>query len=143
MDTSRYRADDVRVFTNLFLYILYNAINVNNFIFRVILSFLKGKSSKGCQTSCQQLQYSGKIKNFPTQVNDDIELAFRFPSTKILNYEEYLIYDFNGMIGAVGGSLGMFLGFSFLDFVFSFIDFIYEKMNYSSYPNNHGLRINI
>ena len=68
------------------------------------------------------------MKNFPPQVNEDIEIAFRFPSTKILNYEEYLIYDFNGMIGAVGGSLGMFLGFSFLDFLFSFIDLINEKM---------------
>ena len=117
------------VYSLIYSYNLYNAIKVNNFIFHVILSFLKGKSSKGCPTSCQQLQYSGKIKKFPPQVNEDIEIAFRFPSTKILNYEEYLIYDFNGMIGAVGGSLGMFLGFSFLDFLFSFIDFIYEKMN--------------
>ena len=128
------------VYSLIYSYILYNATNVYNFIFHVILSFLKGKSSKECTTSCQQLQYSGKIKKFPPQVNEDIEIAFRFPLTKILNYEEYLIYDFNGMIGAVGGSLGMFLGFSFLDFVFSFIDFIYEKRNY---PNNCGLRINV
>ena len=28
-------------------------------------------------------------------------------------YEEYLIYDAVGMIGAVGGTLGMIIGFSF------------------------------
>ena len=30
-------------------------------------------------------------------------------------YEEYKVYDFNGILGSVGGSLGLFIGFSFLD----------------------------
>ena len=30
---------------------------------------------------------------------------------------EFVLYDFNSMIANVGGSLGLFLGFSFLDFV--------------------------
>ena len=30
-------------------------------------------------------------------------------------YEEYKVYDFNGLLGTVGGSLGLFIGFSFLD----------------------------
>ena len=29
--------------------------------------------------------------------------------------EEYLIYDVIGMIGSVGGTLGMFIGFSFVN----------------------------
>ena len=29
--------------------------------------------------------------------------------------EEYKVYDFNGILGTVGGSLGLFVGFSFLD----------------------------
>ena len=34
--------------------------------------------------------------------------------TKLMSkvYEEYLIYDAMGMIGSVGGTLGMFVGFS-------------------------------
>ena len=34
---------------------------------------------------------------------------FKLPES-VPVYEEYLIYDAIGMIGAVGGSLGMFLG---------------------------------
>ena len=30
-------------------------------------------------------------------------------------YEEYLIYDFIGMVASVGGTIGMFIGFSFRD----------------------------
>ena len=30
----------------------------------------------------------------------------------VLNYEQVLIYDFNAILAAVGGSLGLFLGFS-------------------------------
>ena len=29
--------------------------------------------------------------------------------------EDYEVYDFNGILGSVGGSLGLFIGFSFLD----------------------------
>ena len=29
--------------------------------------------------------------------------------------EEYVVYSFSGIVGTVGGSLGLFIGFSFLD----------------------------
>jgi hypothetical protein len=34
-----------------------------------------------------------------------------------LREEEYLLFDFNAIVSAVGGSLGLFLGFSCLDFL--------------------------
>ena len=30
---------------------------------------------------------------------------------------EYLVYDIDGMIGSIGGTLGLFIGFSFLDVI--------------------------
>ena len=43
-----------------------------------------------------------------------IFLAYEFlKHEKVKVYEEYLIYDTVAMIGAVGGTLGMFIGFSF------------------------------
>ena len=30
---------------------------------------------------------------------------------------EYLVYDMNGLIGSVGGTLGLFVGFSFFDLI--------------------------
>ena len=31
--------------------------------------------------------------------------------------QEYLIYDITGFVGSVGGTLGLFIGFSFRDIV--------------------------
>lgn len=42
-------------------------------------------------------------------------LKLQGPDIKV--HEEYIVYDFNGIVGTVGGSLGLFVGFSFLDFV--------------------------
>ena len=42
------------------------------------------------------------------------ELYYEFSNSenKCKVFEEYLIYDTMGMIGSVGGTLGMFIGFS-------------------------------
>ena len=37
-----------------------------------------------------------------------------YTSNYIILHEEYLIFDLNSIVVAVGGSLGLFLGFSFL-----------------------------
>ena len=45
-------------------------------------------------------------------------------------YEEYLIYDGLGLIGSVGGTLGMCVGFSFssvINSIVSFLSFIKNK----------------
>ena len=39
----------------------------------------------------------------------------KIDSSEVKVQEEYKVYDFNGIIGTVGGSLGLFVGFSFLD----------------------------
>ena len=40
---------------------------------------------------------------------------FLYPITAdVLVYEEYLLFDFNAIVSSVGGSLGLFVGFSFL-----------------------------
>ena len=38
-------------------------------------------------------------------------------SPDIVVYEKYAVYDFSGIVGTVGGSLGLFIGFSFMDFM--------------------------
>ena len=35
---------------------------------------------------------------------------------------EYLIYDFNGLVGSVGGTLGIFIGFNFYDILARIVD---------------------
>ena len=38
-----------------------------------------------------------------------------FATSNVLVNEEYLLYDLNNIISAVGGSMGLFLSFSFLN----------------------------
>ena len=42
----------------------------------------------------------------------------------IIVFEEYLIFDIIGMIGSVGGTLGMCIGFSFTNVITIFFKFI-------------------
>ena len=44
-------------------------------------------------------------------------LNIRIEGKEITVFEEYVVYDFNGIVGTVGGSLGLFVGFSFLDLI--------------------------
>ena len=44
-------------------------------------------------------------------------LWLKLEGPDITVHEEYVVYDFNGIVGTVGGSLGLFIGFSVLDFM--------------------------
>ena len=43
-------------------------------------------------------------------------------------YEEILIVDDIGLVGSLGGSLGLFVGFSFFGYVTPILDVIIEKI---------------
>ena len=43
------------------------------------------------------------------------ETSFWLEGPKITIEEEYVVYSFTGIVGTVGGSLGLFIGFSFFD----------------------------
>ena len=46
---------------------------------------------------------------------------------------EYLIYDFNGLLGFIGGTLGLFIGFSFYGLLTDLINtasFISQKVSH-------------
>ena len=48
---------------------------------------------------------------------------FQLVANKIRSIEkEVLVYDLNDVIGAVGGSMGLFLGFSFFDVISKSLD---------------------
>ena len=64
-----------------------------------------------------QLRYSGR---------KSIYLLLRAASDSRIIKEEYYIYDTPTLIGTLGGSLGLFLGFSFYDYISQAIDFLFE-----------------
>ena len=54
--------------------------------------------------------------------------VFRFFSNKRHVYEEVLILDEIGLIGSLGGSLGLFVGFSFFGYVMPLLEALFDKV---------------
>ena len=79
-----------------------------------------------CLKPCSILQYSGIVKyKERLDVAHSVQFKYRFANPQSVKvHEEYLIYDMIGLIGSVGGTLGIFIGFSFTCVVTSLINFL-------------------
>ena len=67
--------------------------------------------------TCSTIEYSGKVVSAEvSEKHQHITVVsyFFLPPGSVIVFEEYLIYDFVGMLGSVGGTLGMCIGFSFV-----------------------------
>ena len=73
---------------------------------------------KVCPKHCHKVQYEGIVSYESTMENfTQIQWHYEFPTDDIDVHEEYLIFDAAGLIGSIGGTLGLFIGFSFRDIV--------------------------
>ena len=75
--------------------------------------------------TCVTTQYLGKItfdEGYDAMKDTEIMYKFTLP-IKARVYEEYLITDGITLIGSVGGTLGLFIGFSIIDMVYFILDF--------------------
>ena len=85
--------------------------------------FSQGVTTLACKKPCIKLQYSGKAQSFSSGKNRQniIEFKYRLDDFKSVTvHEEYLIFDSVAMIGSIGGTLGLCIGFSFAN-VFAMI----------------------
>ena len=100
---------------------------------RIENNFTKKVDSK-CKHSCTILQYSGlEVLDSPIILPQTAKLQtrrFRYQfgnaDNKMKSFQEYLIYDSMAMIGSVGGTFGMFIGFSMTGVISSIIEFFKE-----------------
>ena len=87
----------------------------------------------GYKRPCNILEYHG-YKTFEEEMNakKTVTLEYSFaPPFMTSVQQEYLIFDITGMIGSVGGTLGMCIGFSFSGVTTTVLDFIKTKiLNY-------------
>ena len=91
------------------------------------------KNGMSCK-SCSKIDYSGTLQFESENINDSYlyykRLNYQFDYPQVLTiYQEYLIYDGIGMIGSVGGTLGMFIGFSFSNTISSILNFLQLNLN--------------
>ena len=56
------------------------------------------------------------------------QFIFRFSSNKRHVYEEVLILDETGLIGSLGGSLGLFVGFSFFGYAMPLLEALFDQV---------------
>jgi len=73
-------------------------------------------TSSNCKKSCSNLIYSGEISGImpfsqQNKTGNSYIFSYILTNNEFMSniFEEYLIYDFIGMIGSVGGTLGKFL----------------------------------
>ena len=84
-----------------------------------------------CHHSCRILQYSaietrniqGTYKYNNTTDLFGFKYIFGNPNNIMKTFHEFLIYDEMGMIGSVGGTFGLFIGFSMTGVISSMIEF--------------------
>ena len=81
-----------------------------------------------CPTPCMKIDYKGKIFEFNGgytffKNDNEIGLQISFSTMDSEIHNEMLIFDLANFIGTAGGSLGLFIGFSFTGFVSQMLDF--------------------
>ena len=84
----------------------------------------------GYKRPCHVLEYSGQTTYDKERFTDNkFLLRYQFaPPEKKLYYTERLVVDTIGMIGSVGGTLGIFIGFSFSGITTNVLDFIMSRI---------------
>ena len=92
----------------------------------IVTKVQNDNSSSKCKPSCNVINM--KQTAIYQEDQDDanakrnVFVIYRFQNTNMKVEEEYLVQDFVGMLGSIGGTLGMCIGFSFVGLLFSILD---------------------
>ena len=91
---------------------------------------LNQKSFKHYTTRVEQLDFDVEKKEDLLNGTEDMNIQFNlmFASTVVDKFEEILIFDEISLLGSLGGSLGLFIGFSFFGLITIFLNMIVDKM---------------
>ena len=90
---------------------------------------LNQKSFKQYTTRFEQVDFGSKEQDLLNGTEDmNVQFNLYFASTVVDVFEEILIFDEISLIGSLGGSLGLFIGFSFFGYVTTFLNMIVDKM---------------
>ena len=85
-----------------------------------------------CPLPCQKTVYKAEkmiLKGNPTKSNE-IQLAIGYVTMDVEKHDEVWILDTPVFIGTVGGSLGLFIGFSYTGFFGQILDYFVFLYNH-------------
>ncbi|XP_059096394.1 uncharacterized protein LOC131890953 [Tigriopus californicus] len=85
--------------------------------------------SEICPQYCNLVSYSASTSEFNLFGIDETVVFLSFETLVTTLEEEVLVYDLISMISSVGGSMGLFLGFSFLEMAFKLIHALQEHIS--------------
>lgn len=86
--------------------------------------FLTNSCLKDCTTKKYQIKGREDISNL--RISNRTDAYFYWEETHYTEAIEYLIFDFPTIVGTVGGSLGLFLGFSCRGMLNQLCDIIWD-----------------
>jgi hypothetical protein len=93
-----------------------------------------------CEKPCKIITYTGSVVEYSYYNDTDDEASFSFEADTVIKLgKELLVYDTNDMIGSIGGSLGLYLGFSFFGIASTFIDKLLEI--WIKMKQNNGIQL--
>ena len=91
------------------------------------LSCLEQKKYKLYSATVEEIDMINENEDFYVDTMNS-HFIFRFSSNKRHVYEEVLILDEIGLIGSLGGSLGLFIGFSFFGYAMPLLEALFEQV---------------
>ena len=101
------------------------------------------KEFAACPRPCHSFNYQGITNNYnywhkenDSKANYEYRGDIIFSTNEVLIKEEYLIYKSIDLIGIVGGTLGLFLGFSFYDYLIKFYNSMENFIKIHCFNNN-------
>lgn len=93
------------------------------------LNMIKNREkSKESQESCLKTKYSMMLDTIEYRGNGTFEndISFKFMQMEVEHHETYVNYDFQSLVGEVGGVLGLTLGLSGLSMIDYFTNWIFS-----------------
>ena len=84
----------------------------------------KGSKCKDCLPICSYPSFNIEVAEsiiYQPGMENITEIFLQWKDSSVTTYEEYQLMDFNAIVSAVGGSLGIFLGFSCLQLLLQLV----------------------
>ena len=87
--------------------------------------------NNACPRPCQKIIYqTKKIEYYGMPINpNEIKISIEFGAMEVEIHDEVWILETYNFIGSIGGSLGLFIGFSYTGFLGKILDYLFFRNN--------------